>query len=164
MRFGAPEAAAVDEHGSLEENAEILKSFELKQEAKKKKLIEMAKVAKSPSQEGTAGPLQVMAQSKSEVERNNEEKLNSFLISKQQVQSRILQSANFVSKPKQAKDEGDDDIFRELDEEGADDFHGQELGYRGQQDSEHEDSEEVDVAPEKSDEIDDKGYNDDADQ
>lgn len=33
------------------------------------------------------------------------------------------------------------DIFRELDEEGGD-FMGQELGYRGIQDSEHEDSEE----------------------
>lgn len=40
------------------------------------------------------------------------------------------------------------DIFQELDAEGAD-FLGQELGYRGMEDSEHEDSEQADDQPEQ---------------
>ena len=70
-----------------------------------------------------AGPPQIV-QSKSEKERNNEEKLNSFLLSKQQVQSRTLQATNLTSKQKKIKDKAEDDIFKELDNEGADDFLG----------------------------------------
>ena len=80
LRFsGGPETS--EDHAALEHNAELLKSFEQKQEARKKKLIEMAKAAgKSEAQEAPK-----LVQTKSEIDKRNEEKLNSFLISKKQV-------------------------------------------------------------------------------
>lgn len=99
------------------------------------------------------------AATKNDRNSSADDPLASFLISKSTVQARPLQSTNLTSlaqKPKvdnaartgaKANAEQDPanaaDIFRELDEEGED-FMGQELGYRGMEDSEHEDSEEAD--------------------
>lgn len=86
--------------------------------------------------------------------------LDAFLITRAHAQPRPLQSMNLKSSSLKSKasnptrtaaqadaDQGASnavDIFRELDAEGAD-VMGEELGYRGMEDSEHEDSEGGDV-------------------